>query len=235
MAVSSFPRIQVFKVKACHHAPTQNRFGLAQALAPAPCSESMPPHGGKRTGAGRPSNSQQLAKSGAKGATSVAQLFGRPAPSAAAASEATPAVEEAEPADSVSGERRGREPGGTPTKEDVSRPRASAASDAAGGAGPSSAAGVAANEVEVIGERSRADRDAEGRASAILVDECDATCGEGEPSPVHVKHEPKCAPPPPEREPQVDSMLTGMLSSFSRGLERILSQLAGRNDACVRV
>ena len=195
----------------------------------------MSGRGGKRTGAGATTKAARLAKDGAQGAPSVMAMF-RPG---ASTSDATTT------ASGAAGSCRSREPGTTPSKAEVSRARVEAPAEKPG------ASAEAPEDVQIVGERTWAERDEAGRAAAISLDADDDASADAagfarpfvpkrqsppstaDPEPVPKRESPTAStpePPIPKRESlpaplSVDvEELTGMLSRFSAGVSETLQQ-----------
>ena len=178
----------------------------------------MPPaslpgaHGGVRApgegkSQGRPSNASKLAKEPkATGKTSVLGFFGKASQGGTSSQGASSSAAGSTSAGAV----RSREAGGTPMKADTTKPRLSPRMEAAA-ANSSEPAWWAGedDDVELVGARTRAERDAEGRANAVVIDDGDGEApgaettapGRDEPKQEPPSREPSAPPAPPPPPP----------------------------------
>lgn len=179
----------------------------------------MSGHGGKRVPGegkklGAPTNASKLAAlPKAQGAASIAACFAKPKAPASSQGGASSSAGDLSSAGASSsgttaavGSVRAREPGGTPKKEDTTRAKLlSPRMDTAAPTAPQEAAWWAGEDedVQLVGERSRAERDAEGRANAVSLDDDDDSEARGESTvPDHEKIAPKLEPrEPPLQQP----------------------------------
>lgn len=153
------------------------------------------PGPGKKLGA--PTKAERLAKASATGTPSVAGYFG-----------AKPAARSEEV-----GSPRDRAPGGTPTKQEVTRMRReepvlraepieqSQTANIGAGSPASQADEEDDSEVEITGVRTREQRDAEGLAAAVKVEDDDDGAGASDRSCSQATRQPSSPPLTPKKEP----------------------------------